>query len=130
MEDKSQVCRTNSGFVYSKCLIYAGFRKQVSRKMFNNKLVVGDVGIESPNEIIAITESVGNSWVALASVGVGIAYPVHPVPSPAFSKVRAVEEFVDESLRCFAHILSRCFLERLLLFDCRRKPRDGEGKSS
>ena len=98
--------------------------------MFKNKLIIGDVGIESPNEIIAVAEGVGYSGIPLASVRVRIAYPIHPMAGPAFSKVRAFEKLIDKNVSRFAQIFSRCRFERLLLFDCGRKPGDGKGQSS
>ncbi len=127
MEDKTEVCRANGGFVYSQFLVYAGVGKQISRKMFKNKLIIGNVGIEGSNEIVAVTEGIWNAGIPLAAVGVRIAYPIHPMPCPTFSEVRAFKELIDERLRCFRHILVGCRLERLLLFDRRRKSGNGEG---
>ena len=127
MEDKTEVCRANGGFVYSQFLVYAGVGKQISRKMFKNKLVIGDVGIEGSNEIVAVTEGVWNARIPLAAVGVRIANPIHPMPGPTFSEVRAFEELVDDCLRCFRHILVGCRLKCLLLFDRRGKSGNGEG---
>ena len=64
------------------------FGKEVSSKCFSNKLVVGKVIIECPNEVVAIPICVGHGIILFEGLGFCIAYEIKPMSGPFFSKMR------------------------------------------
>ena len=73
------------------------FGEHVTGDLFAEKLVVGLVGVERGDDVIAVVPGVGAKLVALEAVGIGVVRDVEPVARPALAVVRAGEEAVHES---------------------------------
>ena len=74
----------------------AGVGEFVAGELFVEEAVVGFVGVEGGDDVVAVTPGVGTVEVVFLAVGIGVAGEVEPVASPAFAVVRGGEEFVDE----------------------------------
>src|SRR5262245_16001010 len=72
--------------------------QQIARDVLNQKLVVGQVGIERSDDVVAVLERVGNVVVELMPARFGIPDQIEPMPRPALTEVRRVEELVYGSL--------------------------------
>ena len=64
----------------------------VAGELLQHEAVVGLVGVEGVDDVVAITPGVGAVVVGLVAVAVGVADEVQPVARPAFAVVRAGEE--------------------------------------
>ena len=64
--------------------------------MFPDQLVVGDVGVQGSNQVVAVTPGVWRLGVALTAVGFAVADQVHPVAGPLFAEVGRVHEVVHQ----------------------------------
>ena len=71
-------------------------RHQVARELFDDQPIVGHVGIEGPDEVVAIPPGVLRGDVPLVAVRVGVVHHVHPMTGPVFAEVRAGKEMVNE----------------------------------
>ena len=63
--------------------------------MFADQLVDRYVGVQRPDQVVAVTPGVGDRRVAFTAVRLGVADPVHPVPGPTLSEGRIGQEPVD-----------------------------------
>ena len=59
-------------------------------------MVVGDVGIEGADEVIAVTPGLRDGGISFAAVRVGVADEVHPVAGEVFAVARRGQEAVDD----------------------------------
>ena len=64
--------------------------------MFPDQIVVGNILIECPDQIIPVFVSVFDSIIELMAVSIGLPHQVHPVPCPFFSEAGGSEEFVHQ----------------------------------
>ena len=64
----AQVRRADSGFVEVELLVNTRLFDEVAGEMFADELIVGDVGIDCSDNVVAVLRRVGNVWVALAAV--------------------------------------------------------------
>ena len=78
-----------------------GFRKQVACDLLLEKLVVGFVGVERLDHVVAILIGIGVGHVFIHAVRVGISRQVEPVPSPALAVARRREEAIDHPAEGF-----------------------------
>ena len=69
--------------------------EQVAGQVFADQLVHGDVRVQRPDQVVAVTPGVGDRRVAFAAVRLGVADPVHPVPGPTLAEGRIGQEPVD-----------------------------------
>src|SRR5262245_9301955 len=72
--------------------------EQITRHMLTRKLVVRQIGVEGPNDVIAITPSVRIDIVKFVPKGLCIANQIQPVTGPTFSKTWRTQKMIDE---CF-----------------------------
>ena len=79
--------RADGGLVQAQVIVHSRIRQEISRQMLAHELVVGYVGVQGSDQVIAVAERVGDVWVALAPVGIGVAHPVHPVPAPSLPEL-------------------------------------------
>ena len=70
----------------------------VAGDLFLDEAVVGLVGVEGLDDVVAIAPGVGARLVGLEAVGLGVAGEVEPVAAPALAVVRRGEQAVDELL--------------------------------
>ena len=66
----------------------APLRQQVAGNLLAEKLVVGLVGVERVDDVIAIQPGFRDGIVGVVAGRVGIAGDVHPIPAPAFAVLR------------------------------------------
>ena len=83
---KPKAC-SNDGFVETRIWVKPRGGQQVARQMLPNELIVGNVRVEGPDQIIAILMCTRNGIVELMSAGFRIPNEVHPVTRPTFTKV-------------------------------------------
>ena len=76
-------------------LIHARLRQQITCDVLTHELIVGHVGIQRTDQIVAILEGTRDLKIPLASMALRIAKPVHPMPRPALAKVRRDEQRID-----------------------------------
>ena len=69
--------------------------EQVACEMFAKETVVGHVGIQCSDYIIAILPGVRLESVAFVAVGLGEPHQVQPIPGPALTIMRAGKQVVD-----------------------------------
>ena len=70
----------------------------VAGKLLGQEAVVGFVGVEGPDDIVAVTPGVGAERILPVAVRLGIAHEVEPVPPPALAVTRRGQQAVDQSL--------------------------------
>ena len=91
----------------------------VARELLADQDIPGAVGIERPDQVIAIFVGVRPDRVARGvAVAVGIAGHVEPVPRPAFAVVARVQQPIDEALVGIGGLVGH---ERLDLLGGRRQ---------
>ena len=73
-----------------------GLREHVSGDLFTEELVIGLVGVEGGDDVVAIAPGVGAELVALKAVGVRVVRNVQPMAGPALAVVRAGEQAVHK----------------------------------
>lgn len=88
--------------------------------MLNNKPVVGHIGIEGPDDVVAVVPGIRHIVVELVAAGFRIADQIEPVASPPLAMMRRGEQPVD-NLR--VNVVSRC---RECLFDLFRSRRQSD----
>ena len=95
VEDHAEVADAEGGLVEAEGGVEAGFFEEVAGEVFADELVVGDVGVEGADEIVAVAPRVGHGCIALAAVGIGVARPIHPMTRPAFAETGRREERIN-----------------------------------
>ena len=70
--------------------------QQVASELFADELVVGDVGIEGADEVIAVAPGLRDGRIAFAAVRVGVADEIHPVAREVFAVARRGQQAVDD----------------------------------
>ena len=87
--------------------------KLVGGNLLNEKLVVGQVFIESTDDIIAIGVRIGKAPFLIAgqiTFGVGITRDIEPVPSPTFAVLRRRQQAINHAGECFRCLVGdECF---------------------
>ena len=80
--------RADGRLVQPQLVIQPRLLQQVARDVFTQQLIVRHIGVERANEIIPVLIREWNARVALTAKRLGVTHPVHPVPRPAFPKMR------------------------------------------
>ena len=88
MLDHAEVAGTEGGLVELICRVDARRLQQVAGELFADELVVGDVGIEGADQVVAVTPGLRDSGISFAPVRVGVADEVHPVAGEVFAVAR------------------------------------------
>ena len=76
-------------------MIQAGFGQQVAGQMLADQVVVGNVGIQRPDQVVAVAPRLGHIRVALAPVRFGVSHEIHPVTRPALAEMRRAKQTID-----------------------------------
>ena len=92
--------------------------QQVTGKLFDQEPVVGDVGVDRVDHVVAVPPRPKHQHVPAAASRFGEAGHVQPVPGPAFSETGRCEQFVDD-LAVGGRRVVGC--ERVQLFGCWRQ---------
>jgi hypothetical protein len=79
---------TNDRFVKSGIRVTSRVAQQVARQVLNNELVIWNVLVQGPNQVIPILVGMVDGIIKLVSMALGIANEIHPVPSPTLAKMR------------------------------------------
>ena len=66
--------------------------ENVAGEVLADELVIRHVGVQGPNEVVAVVPRVRYGRIAFAAVRVGIANQVHPVPCPVLSESLRVQQ--------------------------------------
>ena len=78
----------NHGFIERLVRVSARIRQQIAGDMFAHEIVVGQVHIERPYQVITILIGVGDRVVKFVAAGFRVADEIHPMPRPLFTEVR------------------------------------------
>ena len=73
-------------------------RDDIARDLFPQKLIVGLVGIQRSNDVIAITPGMGTQLVALETMRVRIVRNVQPMARPTFAIMLGGKQTVHQSI--------------------------------
>ena len=92
----AEVGGAHEGFVDSKRRVHPGVGNQVAGHMFPDELVVRDVGVQGPDQVVAVTPRGWSVGIAFAPVGLAVADQVHPVAGPALAEMGRVQEVVHQ----------------------------------
>ena len=95
----AEVRRADRRFIHRAFGIEPGRWQEIARHVLAQQLIKGNVGIERPDQIIAIVRRSHDLRIPLRPVGVGVTDPVHPVPRPLLAEMRTGEEVIDERLK-------------------------------
>ena len=97
-------------------------RWNIAGDLVADELVVGQVGVEGLDDVVAVRPGIGSLGVDLKAMGVGVAHDIEPVLGPAFAMVRRGEQAVNEALQGrFLHRRSAFGDEARHLFRSRRQ---------
>ena len=95
--------------------VASGLWKDIAGNLLTNELIVGQVGVEAVDDVIAVPPRVRSKLVVFEPVAFGVTDHVEPMASPAFAVVWRGEQPVDEpsiGARCgvgeIGGQLSRC----------------------
>ena len=72
-----------------------GRGQQVAGDVFHDELIVGYIGIEGADDIIAVDVGLRQFEIEFVALSLGEADQVQPVPSPALAVVRRLKQVVD-----------------------------------
>ena len=95
--------------------------------MLRHQLGVGNIGIERPDQVIAILEGVGDEKVGLVASRFGVVHQVHPMPGPAFAESGRCQQAVHHQSMGIGSLVVD---EPLNLLRSGRQARQGEGKAA
>ena len=109
------------------CQVSPGLIKQVARNLFHHEPVVGQVGVERTDDVVAIAKRIGDVVVELVPVGLGVADQIEPVAGPPFAVARTCQEPVNEPLVGAGRGVGQ---ERGNIGGRRRKPRQVEAQAA
>ena len=79
-----------------RCGADRGLGQLVARDLFAHEPVVGLVGVEAVDDVVAVAPGVGLRPIPLVAVALGIADQVQPMATPALAVLRRFEQPIDE----------------------------------
>ena len=123
----AQVCRPNPRFVQAFGTVDARVFQEIPGDVFTNKLVVGNVTVKSPDQIIPVAPGHGQFRIALTSVRFAVANQIHPVPRPTFAKTSRGQQSVHPLLVGIGRGIAQ---EVFQLVHRRRQPGQREGDAT
>ena len=100
--------------------------KFITGQLPAHKRVERQIVIEAADNEIAIMVRRGAVRVAFLSIAIGVANHVQPMPRPAFSVMRAGQQFIDQRLRRGSRVVREFLDKRIDLFRRWRQPREIE----
>ena len=66
--------------------------------MFDEEAIIGDVGVQGADDVVAVPVGVGNLVIEFVSGSLGVTDEVEPVAAPALAVMRAGEESIHQPL--------------------------------
>ena len=90
--------RANDRFIVIFFGVPSGIFQKVTGEVLTNKIVVGNILIECPDEVVPVFVGMIDPKVEFMSIGVRVPNKVHPVPGPLFSKMSGGKQFIDDLL--------------------------------
>ena len=99
----------------------------VAGKLLGQEAVVGFVGVERPDDVVAVTPGVGAKGILAIAVRLGIADQVEPVPRPALAVARRGQQAVDQALVGVGRVVGQ---ECVDFLGGRRQPGQVEGRAA
>ena len=94
--DHPEVRGADRGLVQPLLRIGARGGQQVARDMLPDEAVVGHVGVEGANQIVAVAPGLRDGRVAFAAMRVGVADEVHPVAGEVLAVAGRGQQAVDD----------------------------------
>ena len=92
-----QMRRANRRFIEPLGGVPTRIGEKVAGDLLAHELVVGEIGVERPNEVVAVAPRIGKLGVSLAAVRLAVADEIHPVAREALAEARGGEQPVDGS---------------------------------
>ena len=71
-------------------------RQEITGQMLGKKAIVGHVGVQRPDDVIAIPPGVGDRIIADIAPGLAKPHQVEPVFGPVLAERRALKQFIHE----------------------------------
>ena len=93
MQHHAQLGDANGAFI--DAVFEAGIRQEISSDGFPDKLRIGHIIIEGPDEVVAVSVGVWDRRIAFRSVTFRVAHPVHEVARPLFTEGRRFKQLID-----------------------------------
>ena len=88
----------DDGLIDPQLFIPAGGIEQVARKVLANQLVIGNIIVERPHEIVAVAPSERHIGIAFAAMRFGVADQIHPAPGKALAETWRIQQAIDQPL--------------------------------
>ena len=98
MRHHPQVGRPDRRFVDGKLDVDPGVGQEVAGEVLDQQSIGRHVGVEGPDQVVAVFRGVGNVGVPLAAVRLRVAKPVHPVASPALPESWRGQQLLHQAL--------------------------------
>ncbi len=92
------------------------FCQQITGNMFGHELIVGHIGIECPDHVVAVLECLWHLKVEFVPVRLGEAHEIEPISCPAFTVVRRFEQAIYDAFISQRRIIGKKGTD----FGCRR----------
>ena len=97
----------------------------IAGELLGQEAVVGLVGVERADDVVAVAPGVGAEGVLAVAVRLGVADQVEPVPRPALAVTRRGQQAVDQPLVGIGRVVGQ---KRVDFLGGRRQPRQVEGR--
>ena len=95
---RNQKPRAEDRLVEALRRVEARLLQQIAGDVFRDELVVGHVGVEGADDVIAVLVGVGDGVVELVAARLAVAHQVEPVPRPALAELRRRQQPIDHLL--------------------------------
>ena len=95
MKHHPQMGGSHGRFIAPVCVIDARAAQKITRHMFHQQLIVGNVLIQCADEVITIFPCVRNGGITFAAMGFGIPYPIHPMTCPSLAVLGRIQKGID-----------------------------------
>ena len=91
--------RAQHRFVEPLFRVEARLGHQITSNMLGNHLVVGHIGVQRADHIIAVLPGVGGVEIELMTAGLGITHQIQPMTTPVLAKAGRRQQAVDLPLQ-------------------------------
>ena len=107
-------------YVGRNLVVFVVLRDLVTGNLLGEKVVVGLVGVERPDYVVAVAPGVGaDAVLGEHSLRIRIARPIQPVPRPALAVAIAGQQFIHDLLIGVRGLVGH---ESVHFCGCRRQP--------
>src|SRR5205085_3712260 len=86
---------TEDGFIEALGGVGSWLGQEIAGQVLDDELVVADIRVERPDDVIAVLKGVGNDGIEFVSTTLGVADQVEPVAAPALAEVWRGEQPID-----------------------------------